>query len=153
MSSVDLKHVVMNYSSMEDELEVEEVIKEKADEGARDQFGAGMVELVVPTVDDELISILKMRFDSLDEWYIFYKNYALVAGFGIREHNSKKSSDGDYLVRREFVCCKQGKKKVDANSKPNRKCRRVEVRSDWKAKLVPYKGIDNEKSVVTFFHE
>lgn len=84
-------------------------MEETEDVNARDQLNAGRVEVVVPTVDDELKPKLKMEFDSLDKGYSFYNNYSLACGFGIREHNSKNSGDGDCLVRKEFVCCKKAK--------------------------------------------
>ncbi|XP_048447415.1 uncharacterized protein LOC125480526 [Pyrus x bretschneideri] len=52
-----------------------------------------------------------MEFDSLDERYRFDNNYALAARFGSQEHSSRKSIDGEYWLRKEFVCCKQGKKR------------------------------------------
>lgn len=82
-----------------------------------------------------------------------YNYYALEAGFGIREYIKKKCSDGDCLVSKEFVCCKQSKKRVDANLKPNRQGRKGGARSDCKAKIALYKGISHEKFVVVVFNE
>lgn len=116
-------------------------MEETEDVNARDQLDAGRVEVVVPTVDNELKPKLKMEFDSLDKGYSFYNNYSLASGFGIREHNSKNSSDGDCFVREEFVCCKKGKKRVDANPKPNQKVREGDDRTKCKAKLALYREL------------
>ena len=50
-----------------------------------------------------------------------YNNYALASAFGIQEHSSRKSIDGECWLRKEFVCCKQGKKREDGKPKPNKK--------------------------------
>ena len=65
---------------------------------------------MVPTVDDEFKPKLKRVFDSLDEGYTFYNNYALAARFEIQKHGSKKSSDGDCLVIKNLFAAKKAKR-------------------------------------------
>ncbi|XP_028946903.1 protein FAR1-RELATED SEQUENCE 5-like [Malus domestica] len=120
---------------------------------AEDQSGAGSVELVFSTVNDELKPKFKIEFESLDEGYTFYNNYALVVGFGIRENSNKKSSNGECWLRKEFVCCKECKKMVDTNPKPNKKGRRGDARIECKAKITLNKGIGSETFTATVFNE
>ncbi|KAB2615273.1 S2-RNase [Pyrus ussuriensis x Pyrus communis] len=71
----------LKYNLMRDELEVEEIVVKREDVDAGDELGARRVEFVVPRVDKELKPKLRMEFDSLDEGYTFYNNYALAPRF------------------------------------------------------------------------
>ncbi|KAB2612733.1 S2-RNase [Pyrus ussuriensis x Pyrus communis] len=62
----------LKYNSMAGEVQVEEIVVEKEDVDARDELDAGMVEFVVPKVDEELKPKLRIKFDSLDEGYIAF---------------------------------------------------------------------------------
>lgn len=54
---------------------------------------------------------------------------------------------------KDFVCCKQGKNKVDANPKPNRKGKRGDSRSDCKPKVSLLKPTGRDKFVASVFSE
>lgn len=68
----------MNSNSIGSELEIEEIMEEGKDVVVGDQFGAGKVEFVVPTVNNELKPKLKMEFSSLDEGYTLYKTLIFI---------------------------------------------------------------------------
>ncbi|ONH90148.1 hypothetical protein PRUPE_8G037300 [Prunus persica] len=48
------------------------------------------------------------EFNSLDDVYEFYKTYARNSEFGIRKHSSKRIRFTNEIIRKEFVCCRQG---------------------------------------------
>ncbi|KAK8955074.1 Protein FAR1-RELATED SEQUENCE 5 [Platanthera zijinensis] len=55
-------------------------------------------------------------FDSLDDVYIFYNGYALQKGFGIRKSSTFKSHGSRDLIRKRFVCDKEGFKIISTNA-------------------------------------
>ncbi|KAK2969093.1 hypothetical protein RJ640_013780, partial [Escallonia rubra] len=57
-------------------------------------------------------------FDTLEAAYEFYNQYALLNGFGTRKHNAHKIRATGAIFRRQFVCNKEGFKKLD-DKKPN----------------------------------
>ncbi|KAK2976484.1 hypothetical protein RJ640_002934 [Escallonia rubra] len=64
-------------------------------------------------------------FDTLEAAYDFYNQYALLNGFGTRKHNAHKIRATGAIFRRQFVCDKEGFKRVD-DKKPNvngKRCR------------------------------
>nr|XP_011462078.1 PREDICTED: protein FAR1-RELATED SEQUENCE 5-like [Fragaria vesca subsp. vesca] len=75
-----------------------------------------------PEVAEEYIPKVDQIFESLQEVYDFYNNYAKMAGFGIRSHSQKKCKGSEDISRKEYVCYKQGKfeKKMDVESKRSR---------------------------------
>ncbi|KAK3014046.1 hypothetical protein RJ639_008040 [Escallonia herrerae] len=65
--------------------------------------------------------------------YDFYNQYALLNGFGTRKHNAHKISTTGAIFRRQFVCNKEGFKRVD-DKKPNvNKKRRRDLRTGCEA--------------------
>ncbi|KAK2998606.1 hypothetical protein RJ639_023453 [Escallonia herrerae] len=52
-------------------------------------------------------------FDTLEAAYDFYNQYALLNGFGTHKHNAHKIRATGAIFRRQFVCNKEGFKKVD----------------------------------------
>ncbi|CAL8991275.1 unnamed protein product [Prunus brigantina] len=64
--------------------------------------------IYIPEVRNEERPKVGMKFDSLDFVYDFYNRYALLAGFSIRRHSSGKEKYSKEILRKEFVCCKQG---------------------------------------------
>ncbi|KAK2976154.1 hypothetical protein RJ640_006824 [Escallonia rubra] len=57
-------------------------------------------------------------FDTLEAAYEFYNQYALLNGFGTRKHNAHKIRATGAIFRRQFVCNKEGFKKLD-DKRPN----------------------------------
>lgn len=64
--------------------------------------------IYIPEVRNEKRPKVGMKFDSLDFVYDFYNRYALLAGFSIRRHSSGREKYSKEILRKEFVCCKQG---------------------------------------------
>ncbi|KAK2987379.1 hypothetical protein RJ640_028825 [Escallonia rubra] len=52
-------------------------------------------------------------FDTQEAAYEFYNQYSLLNGFGTRKHNAHKIMATGAIFRRQFVCNKQGFKKLD----------------------------------------
>nr|KAJ0225756.1 hypothetical protein LSAT_V11C100006250 [Lactuca sativa] len=79
-------------------------------------------------------SILGKVFDTTDDAYNFYNDYAFVHGFGIRIHTTCKNKGTNEPYRKTLVCDKEGFKREDGNTSiGNEKKRRREVRIGCKA--------------------
>ncbi|KAI8563743.1 hypothetical protein RHMOL_Rhmol03G0132600 [Rhododendron molle] len=108
----------------------------------------------IPQVKNDLIPKIKQEFVSLDAIYEFYNNYGKESGFGTREWSSRKNGD-KVVVRKEYVCCKQGhwvsKKLVQIAGTSKR--RRGIIREGCGAKLAVVRSKSGDKYVVTKFVE
>ncbi|KAK3229820.1 hypothetical protein Dsin_001701 [Dipteronia sinensis] len=78
----------------------------------------------IPQVRYDCKSKLGQEFASLKEVLDFYNDYAKEAGFSVRVNSSKKSKDNIEIVRKEYVCSKEGKSFLGENGE--RKMRRRE---------------------------
>ncbi|PWA78617.1 FAR1 DNA binding domain-containing protein [Artemisia annua] len=98
-------------------------------------------------------------FDSVEDVYKVYKNYAAEAGFIVRRGHESKA--GGIIVNKEFVCSKEGIKRVELkefdslkqdcdDKKVKRK--RYEFRTNCKARLYVIKYGDKYK-VKTFVED
>ena len=90
-----------------------------------------------PQVSDEIKPIKGREFRTLDDVQDFYNAYAKEAGFGIRNHSLKKRKGTEEIIKKEFVCFRQGKTErfADVNSKR----RRGQLKVGCSAKLVVVK--------------
>ncbi|KAK2989347.1 hypothetical protein RJ640_013528 [Escallonia rubra] len=74
-------------------------------------------------------------FDTLEAAYDFYNQYALLNGFGTRKHNAHKIRATGAIFRRQFVCNKEGFKKLD-DKRPNvNEKRRRDLRTGCEAMI------------------
>ncbi|KAI3721972.1 hypothetical protein L2E82_32993 [Cichorium intybus] len=81
-------------------------------------------------------SILGKVFDTPDDAYTFYNDYAFLHGFGIRIHHKYKNKTTNEHYRKIYVCDKEGfKRSNDNTSSGNEKKRRRDVRTGCKAML------------------
>ncbi|XP_052627548.1 protein FAR1-RELATED SEQUENCE 5-like [Lactuca sativa] len=81
-------------------------------------------------------NILGKVFDTTDDAYAFYNDYAFVHGFGIRIHTTCKNKGTNEPYRKTLVCDKEGFKREDGNtSSGHEKKRRREVRIGCKGML------------------
>ncbi|KAK1591500.1 hypothetical protein Q3G72_008684 [Acer saccharum] len=78
------------------------------------------------------------QFLSLDEAREFYNAYAKEAGFSVRINSSKRSRDNSEILRKEYVCSKEGTTSTRVNSK--RKRRRGLTREGCNAKFTVVKS-------------
>ena len=65
-----------------------------------------------------------MQFNNEEVAYKFYNDYALKLGFSVRRYSWAKNAQG-VMVRKAYVCSKQGWKKSSGNptrSKPDSRC-------------------------------
>ncbi|KAL6581423.1 hypothetical protein OROMI_007346 [Orobanche minor] len=61
-------------------------------------------------INEQAESILGRIFSTVDEAYHYYNTYALYKGFGIRIGDLIRSRATKEVIRKKFVCCKEGKK-------------------------------------------
>ncbi|KAK3042437.1 hypothetical protein RJ639_000161 [Escallonia herrerae] len=84
-------------------------------------------------VDSQLID--GKTFDTLEVTYDFYNQYSLLNGFGTRKHNAHKIRATDAIFRRQFICNKEGFKKLD-DKRPNmNEKRRRDLRTGCEAMM------------------
>ncbi|CAL8135747.1 unnamed protein product [Prunus armeniaca] len=105
----------------------------------------------IPEVRNEETPAVGMKFDSLDLVYNFYNRYAFLAGFGIRLHSSFWGKNKKEILRKEFVCCKQGAYRNDETRE--RKRQRGISRCNCKAKIVVVKIHGSKKYTISLFAE
>ncbi|WOH14464.1 hypothetical protein DCAR_0933983 [Daucus carota subsp. sativus] len=76
-----------------------------------------------------------MSFHSHEESYNFYNSFGLTHGFAVRKYYTYKSRKDEVIVRRTFVCNREGfKKKQEADNEDNIK-RRRETKCGCKASM------------------
>ncbi|CAB4299897.1 unnamed protein product [Prunus armeniaca] len=105
----------------------------------------------IPEVRNEETPAVGVKFDSLDLVYNFYNRYAFLAGFGIRLHSSFWGKNKKEILRKEFVCCKQGAYRNDETRE--RKRQRGISRCNCKAKIVVVKTHGSKKYTISLFAE
>ncbi|KAK2991777.1 hypothetical protein RJ640_015511 [Escallonia rubra] len=74
-------------------------------------------------------------FDTQEAAYEFYNQYALLNGFGTRKHNAHKLMATGAIFRRQFVCNKQGFKKLDDKRLNGNEKRRRDLRTGCEAMM------------------
>ncbi|KAK2972450.1 hypothetical protein RJ640_003876, partial [Escallonia rubra] len=74
-------------------------------------------------------------FDTQEAAYEFYNQYALLNGFGTRKHNAHKIMATGAIFRRQFVCNKQGFKKLDDKRLNGNEKRRRDLRTGCEAMM------------------
>ncbi|XP_073015535.1 protein FAR1-RELATED SEQUENCE 5-like [Primulina eburnea] len=62
----------------------------------------------IPQVGDNQKPEIGMKFESLEEAFSFYNQYARKSGFSARMSNSKKSKKTNEVIWKKFVCFKEG---------------------------------------------
>ncbi|KAI5317754.1 hypothetical protein L3X38_037461 [Prunus dulcis] len=80
--------------------------------------GVGQYRLNSDSDSCDKIYILQLRddhkpklgqgFESLDDAHEFYNNYAKEAGFSVRINYSRKNKETNAILRKEYVCSKEG---------------------------------------------
>nr|KAJ0202625.1 hypothetical protein LSAT_V11C500275730 [Lactuca sativa] len=96
-------------------------------------------------------SILGKVFDTPDDAYTFYNDYAFLHGFGIRIDATFKHKTTKEPYRKIYVCDKEGFKRLDDNASSGiEEKRRREVRIECKAELRISKNKDGKWFVVSF---
>ncbi|KAF7120004.1 hypothetical protein RHSIM_Rhsim13G0132100 [Rhododendron simsii] len=108
----------------------------------------------IPQVKNDVIPKINQEFVSLEAVHKFYNNYGKEGGFGTREWSSRKNGD-KVVVRKEYVCCKQGHwvpKKPVLNTGSSKRRRGI-IREGCGAKLAVVRSKSGDKYVVSQFVE
>ncbi|KAK2974855.1 hypothetical protein RJ640_027906, partial [Escallonia rubra] len=84
-----------------------------------------------PRVDD----ITGKTFDTQEATYKFYTQYALLDGFGTRKYNAHKIRATSAIFRMQFMCKKEGFKKLDDKRLNVKEIRRMDLRTDYEAMM------------------
>ncbi|KAH9679171.1 protein FAR1-related sequence [Citrus sinensis] len=91
------------------------------------------------------------EFDTLDDAYEFYNKYAKEGGFSIRINSSKICKESNDIIRKEYVCFKEGQARQ--SKVVNCKRRRGIIRGGCSAKLVVVKSEFGKYMVRIFVEE
>ncbi|KAI3940962.1 hypothetical protein MKW92_033440, partial [Papaver armeniacum] len=70
------------------------------------------VQLIHSRMPEEIIPLLGMEFETEEEAYNFYNNYAFNYGFSVRKSKAHRYSDGK-VGDRILVCSAEGKRGTD----------------------------------------
>ncbi|XP_077223960.1 protein FAR1-RELATED SEQUENCE 5-like [Tasmannia lanceolata] len=89
-------------------------------------------------------------FETWEAAYEFYNNYAYAIGFGLRISSTMKSNITKEVISRQFVCDKEGQKRVKEKRDDVKELReRRLTRMNCKAKMI-IKLRDNQWKITTF---
>ncbi|XP_020992429.2 protein FAR1-RELATED SEQUENCE 5-like [Arachis duranensis] len=99
-----------------------------------DEFLGEYEDVATLDVDD----IKRMRWDSVDAAYEFYRRLGMCHGFGVRKGDSGKDCRGN-LIRYRFFCNKEGLRDGRHNDRVDRRrAHKPETRTNCEAKLSIY---------------
>ncbi|KAK1559326.1 hypothetical protein Q3G72_013331 [Acer saccharum] len=87
----------------------------------------------IPQVKPECKPKLDQEFTLIDDVHEFYNQYAKEAGFSVRSNSTRKNKDTDEIVRKEYVCSKEGMSSQGVASENKR--RKGITRENCNAKL------------------
>ena len=94
-------------------------------------------KIYIPQLRDDHKPKSGQGFESLDDAHEFYNNYAKEAGFSVRINYSRKNKETNEILRKEYVCSKEG---VPAKGLGEKKRHRGITREGCKAKLAVVKS-------------
>ncbi|KAH0987719.1 hypothetical protein GBA52_014896 [Prunus armeniaca] len=94
-------------------------------------------KIYIPQLRDDHKPKSGQGIESLDDAHEFYNNYAKKAGFSVRINSSRKNKETNEILRKEYVCSKEG---VPAKGVGEKKRRRGITREGCKAKLAVVKS-------------
>ncbi|XP_073047683.1 protein FAR1-RELATED SEQUENCE 5-like [Primulina eburnea] len=123
-----------------------------------DQY-SGDEQSYIPQVGDDQKPQIGMRFDSLEDAFSFYNQYARESGFSARMSNSKKSKKTNEIVWKKFVCFKEGHtddirwSKQTKKDQPRKERARGETRTGCLSKISVVKEQTGPGWVVSTFVE
>ncbi|XP_062005976.1 protein FAR1-RELATED SEQUENCE 5-like [Rosa rugosa] len=105
-------------------------------------------QVYIPQVKAELMPKLHQEFETIDDVAAFYNRYAKEAGFSIRSHSSATNKDNIQLMRKEYVCYKQGTSKVEGE-----KCKRGLLKVGCKARIAAVRKKESGRYAISIFVE
>ncbi|KAJ1443590.1 Zinc finger, PMZ-type [Sesbania bispinosa] len=81
-----------------------------------DEIGDGYKKIFELTDED----IRALEFDSKEDGFVFYREYAKFIGFAVRKHDVYRDRN-DVITMRQFVCNKEGERSVKHLNRTDRK--------------------------------
>nr|XP_025606731.1 protein FAR1-RELATED SEQUENCE 5 isoform X1 [Arachis hypogaea] len=118
----------------DNEADVESNPEDMGGQDVADEFLGEYEDVATLDVDD----IKRMRWDSVDTAYEFYRRLGMCHGFGVRKGDSGKDCRGN-LIRYRFFCNKEGLRDGRHNDRVDRRrAHKPETRTNCEAKLSIY---------------
>ncbi|KAK2642242.1 hypothetical protein Ddye_024005 [Dipteronia dyeriana] len=102
-------------------------------EGLQELLWGANINVYIPQVKPKCKPKLDQEFVLIENLYEFYNQYAKETGFSFRTNSSRKNKDIDEIVRKEYVCSKEGISSQGVTSEKKR-CRGI-TRENCNAKL------------------
>ncbi|XP_060667202.1 protein FAR1-RELATED SEQUENCE 5-like [Ziziphus jujuba] len=106
-------------------------------------------DVYIPQVAENCKPKVEQEFESIDGAHEFYIKYAKEAGFSVRSSSTKRCKGVKEVVRKEFVCFKEGVSSIKDGER--KRCRGM-TRENCKAKLAMVRS-KTGKFVITVFVE
>uniref|UniRef100_A0A7N0ZQU8 FAR1 domain-containing protein n=1 Tax=Kalanchoe fedtschenkoi TaxID=63787 RepID=A0A7N0ZQU8_KALFE len=125
------------HSNLEDFMDDESFLNNSLTEDAPRQmeFGNTDNDAIFDASCEKVVDSLSGKYyDTMEEAYDAYNQYAARRGFGIRKHFTTRSRRSGEIIRKEYVCNKEGFKKVESQTTDHKK-RRRDARTGCLAKM------------------
>ncbi|KAF7135397.1 hypothetical protein RHSIM_Rhsim08G0139400 [Rhododendron simsii] len=87
--------------------------------GGSEGGGEFLGEIYTPQVKNEVIPKIDQQFLKLDDVWKFHNDYAREAGFSV-QINSRRLGENDKVMRKEYVCFKEGERRSSKATKRRR---------------------------------
>ncbi|KAK1399261.1 hypothetical protein POM88_009124 [Heracleum sosnowskyi] len=128
IEEIDLNDNLVDFEKLQDESD--------SDESDLDESQGSLNERQHQSVDSTLIPYVGMEFPNDEITYEFYKNFALRKGFATRKYSSYKSRTDGTLIKRTFVCNKEGFRRFDKREEGREVKHRRVTRENCKAHMI-----------------
>ncbi|KAK1354472.1 hypothetical protein POM88_047728 [Heracleum sosnowskyi] len=97
-------------------------------------------EVQYGNIDSTIVPHIGMKFPNEDIAYDFYKNFALIKGFATRKYSSYKSRSCGTLIKKTFVCNKEGFRRFDKRDEGKEVRHRRNTRENCKAHMIVHRN-------------
>ena len=106
------------------------------DEYDSDEAEGSLNEGEQQNIDSTLIPYEGMEFSNDDIAYEFYNNFAIQKGFSTRKYPSYKSRSDGIMIKRTFICNKEGFRRFDKSEEEREVKHHRVTRENYKAHMI-----------------
>ncbi|KAJ8638669.1 hypothetical protein MRB53_012936 [Persea americana] len=106
-----------------------------------------------PTLGGDSSPRLGMRFNTADDAYTWYNDYARRVGFSVRINHQEKSRRDGEVISRSFVCSREGQRREKLNREKRRKVEPTRIGCQAYLKVKRRRNPAEDFWVVTKFHK
>lgn len=106
-----------------------------------------------PTLGGDSSPRLGMRFNTADDAYTWYNDFARRVGFSVRINHQEKSRRDGEVISRSFVCSREGQRREKLNREKRRKVEPTRIGCQAYLKVKRRRSPTEDFWVVTKFHK